>query len=440
MQLPLRAPALSHVRDGANRANDLAARIPQRRGTHFREETAAVLAQQFHLVGFPLTAIALLIALEGLRPLVRRHQQFVGRPVEQLRGCVAGQFRHARIRVQHHVFQVGEQQSFAQTLRHRAKLRLALAQRGLTLLARRDVAEKRAPAIFFPVLEMHAHLQVNQPAAVTAVSRLVPTGALGRGLARGGKGWTHFEVAHVHPQQLLAREACQLAVGRVDFENLPRGVDNPKSIQRAAQHRLVKFLRPSPLAAVFDPLLRHAQAHLQRIHLVGLGQVIIGPRGEHGLQVARLHPHRGHQHEGVFAPRLRPHPAAKLDPVHAGQHHIEHHQIEGLRPENLHRLFGAAGGRDGMTAPGQDLVDQMPGDWIVFDNEGLHDRGGAANRRSTAADNFGTSWLRDDAPLPTDENPPASGRAARPLEHPPSIINGEKAAGPVQDRVRRTVD
>ena len=78
---------------------------------------------------------------------------------------------------------------------------------------------------------------------------------------------------------------------------------------------------------------------------------------------------RGEQQDrrvGAFA-----HPFGDVEPVHAGHHHVQDHQIEAHLSEQGQRLLPVRGGGDAQTPPAQKLREKLADAVVVVDDEDM---------------------------------------------------------------------
>ena len=99
----------------------------------------------------------------------------------------------------------------------------------------------------------------------------------------------------------------------------------------------------------------------------GLGQIVVRPQIQTLYLVVLCALGGGHHHRDAPQGRRGPHPAQQLHAVHAGQHHIQHHQLRLLlRLEGLPE-GGTVGKATGLEASGtQGVYFDIPDTGIVL--------------------------------------------------------------------------
>ena len=139
------------------------------------------------------------------------------------------------------------------------------------------------------------------------------------------------------------------------------------------QDRLVLDARP-----VAAQLRAHARHELPRGE--GLDDVVIRARVQ-ADDLVGVAGARGEEDDRDAA--LLTQSAADLDPVHAGQHHVEHHEVRLAGTGRGERRLTVAGGRDPMALAHQVEAQQVADLGVVVDDEDMGHRPAVYDRRVT---------------------------------------------------------
>ena len=114
------------------------------------------------------------------------------------------------------------------------------------------------------------------------------------------------------------------------------------------------------------PTQHRTDARVQHAWLYGLDHVVVRARLEpdHDIDVITAGSEQDDRNLVGAAD-----PAADLEAVDTGEHHVEHYQLRSLALPQLQRLLAGGRGRDLVTLAGQRELDGHPDRRIVFDEE-----------------------------------------------------------------------